>query len=90
MIQGRLLSDCRVNSPFYKFDHVFPGLPNEGPLVILYGELGTPDLNKFHALLVEKASSGQIQYIFRHHVKVCVSFVFAFSIILYLVNISLL
>ena len=52
----------------YQFDHLFPAPKNEGPLVILYGELGTPAFAAVHSVLSEMALKGEVQYIFRHYV----------------------
>ena len=54
----------------YKFDHVYPSLPGDGPVVVLYGELGTPQLVQLHEALAQKASRREIQYVLRHFVQV--------------------
>lgn len=54
----------------YKFDHRFPSLGYDVPLVILYGELGTMEFATVHSALSEMAVRKQIQYVFRHYYKV--------------------
>uniref|UniRef100_A0A0A9Y4P1 UDP-glucose:glycoprotein glucosyltransferase n=2 Tax=Lygus hesperus TaxID=30085 RepID=A0A0A9Y4P1_LYGHE len=49
-------------------DHKYPG-SDSGPLVILYGELGSPEFSEFHKYLSDKAKRGEIQYVIRHWVK---------------------
>lgn len=66
------LSHLVLNSvaPVYKFDHQFSSVEHDKPLVILYGELGTPEFSSFHSALLEMATENQVQYIFRHYYKV--------------------
>ncbi|BES97993.1 udp-glucose glycoprotein [Nesidiocoris tenuis] len=63
--QNNPLSD---NVEVLRLDHKYPG-SDTGPLVILYGELGSPEFAEFHNYLSDKAKRGQIQYVFRHWVK---------------------
>ncbi|KAL1140588.1 hypothetical protein AAG570_000518 [Ranatra chinensis] len=51
-----------------RLDHKYPR-GDSGPVVVLYGELGTPEFSEFHKFLKEKAEKGKIQYIIRHWVK---------------------
>lgn len=57
-------------APVYKFDHQFSSVGNDAPLVILYGELGTPEFSSFHSALLEMTTENQVQYVFRHYYKV--------------------
>ncbi|XP_020643123.3 UDP-glucose:glycoprotein glucosyltransferase 1 isoform X1 [Pogona vitticeps] len=55
--------------PFvFKGDHKYPGSNPEGPIVILYAEIGSEDFSKFHKLLVSKVNAGKITYLLRHYV----------------------
>ena len=54
----------------YKIDTHYPGSENKSVIVVLYGELGTPEFSKFHTLLKEEAQRGTINYLVRHYVKV--------------------
>ena len=44
-------------------------------MVVLYGQLGTPEFAVLHGALTSMAAEGRITYIFRHYIKVigCVS-----------------
>ncbi|KAM6293155.1 UDP-glucose:glycoprotein glucosyltransferase 2 isoform 3-T6 [Porphyrio hochstetteri] len=53
----------------FKGDHKFPALKEDGPLVILYAEMGTKEFAKFHEILAEKARKGEIVYVLRHYVQ---------------------
>jgi hypothetical protein len=64
------LSYYSTNSLVYKFDHVWPAPAAYKPVVVLYGELGTPQMTAFHQALAQKAAKQQIQYVLRHFVKV--------------------
>ncbi|KAK7090839.1 UDP-glucose:glycoprotein glucosyltransferase 1-like isoform X2 [Littorina saxatilis] len=64
-----LLTGEGTSSAVYKFDHIYPGPPTDLPVVILYGELGTPQLVEFHNALAEKASEKKLQYVLRHFVQ---------------------
>lgn len=59
----------------YKADTHFPGSQNRSLIVILYGELGTPEFSLFHQILKQKAQDGLIDYVVRHYVKVTFLFV---------------
>ena len=61
----------------YQFDHQFPTtVGSDVPLVVLYGELGTPEFARLHSTLSEMAASERIQYVFRHYYKVRVVAIF--------------
>ncbi|XP_056352423.1 UDP-glucose:glycoprotein glucosyltransferase 2 isoform X3 [Oenanthe melanoleuca] len=53
----------------FKGDHKFPTLKEDGPVVILYAEMGTKDFVKFHKILSEKARKEEIVYVLRHYVQ---------------------
>ncbi|XP_064360673.1 UDP-glucose:glycoprotein glucosyltransferase 2 isoform X3 [Dromaius novaehollandiae] len=53
----------------FKGDHKFPALRENGPVVILYAEMGTKDFVKFHKILSEKAQKEEIVYVLRHYVQ---------------------
>ncbi|KAL9866935.1 UDP-glucose:glycoprotein glucosyltransferase 2 isoform 2-T2 [Geothlypis trichas] len=53
----------------FKVDHKFPALKEDGPVVILYAEIGTRDFVKFHKILSEKAQKEEIVYVLRHYVQ---------------------
>ncbi|RMC06821.1 hypothetical protein DUI87_16269 [Hirundo rustica rustica] len=53
----------------FKGDHKFPALKEDGPVVILYAEMGTKDFVKFHKILSEKAQKEEIVYVLRHYVQ---------------------
>ncbi|XP_063005624.1 UDP-glucose:glycoprotein glucosyltransferase 2 isoform X3 [Melospiza melodia melodia] len=53
----------------FKVDHKFPTLKEDGPVVILYAEMGTRDFVKFHKILSEKAQKEEIVYVLRHYVQ---------------------
>uniref|UniRef100_A0A8D2P7V5 UDP-glucose ceramide glucosyltransferase-like 1 n=1 Tax=Zosterops lateralis melanops TaxID=1220523 RepID=A0A8D2P7V5_ZOSLA len=53
----------------FKGDHKFPTLKEDGPVVILYAEMGTKDFVKFHKILSEKAQKQEIVYVLRHYVQ---------------------
>ena len=66
-----LVSSCSHSvAPLYKFDHRFYSVGQDAPLVILYGELGTPEFSSFHSALLEMATENQVRYVFRHYYKV--------------------
>ncbi|XP_010279853.1 PREDICTED: UDP-glucose:glycoprotein glucosyltransferase 2-like [Phaethon lepturus] len=52
-----------------KGDHKFPALKEDGPVVVLYAEMGTKDFVKFHKILSEKAQKEEIVYVLRHYVQ---------------------
>jgi hypothetical protein len=60
----------------YEFDHQYPGLDSAVglPLVVLYGELGTPEFAKLHSTLSGMAANRSIRYTVRHYYKVMVTF----------------
>nr|XP_009665676.1 PREDICTED: UDP-glucose:glycoprotein glucosyltransferase 2 isoform X3 [Struthio camelus australis] len=53
----------------FKGDHKFPALRENGPVVVLYAEMGTKDFVKFHKILSEKAQKEEIVYVLRHYVQ---------------------
>ncbi|XP_054048102.1 UDP-glucose:glycoprotein glucosyltransferase 2 isoform X2 [Rissa tridactyla] len=53
----------------FKGDHKFPTLKEDGPVVVLYAEMGTKDFVKFHKILSEKAEKEEIVYVLRHYVQ---------------------
>uniref|UniRef100_A0A8B9MCR9 UDP-glucose:glycoprotein glucosyltransferase 2 n=1 Tax=Accipiter nisus TaxID=211598 RepID=A0A8B9MCR9_9AVES len=53
----------------FKGDHKFPALKEDGPVVVLYAEMGTKDFVKFHKILSEKAQREEIVYVLRHYVQ---------------------
>lgn len=67
------VSETRPRPYLFKGDHKFPTLKEDGPVVILYAEIGTKDFVKFHKILSEKAQKEEIVYILRHYVQVCSS-----------------
>ncbi len=54
----------------YTFDHQFSAASFNAPLVVLYGQLGTPEFTTLHSALAEMATRMEIQYILRHFYKV--------------------
>jgi len=59
----------RSPSPLFEFDHVYPSSGQKAAVVILYAELGTEEFVRFHPVLAKLASTGEITYVLRHHVK---------------------
>ncbi|XP_050188411.1 UDP-glucose:glycoprotein glucosyltransferase 2 isoform X1 [Myiozetetes cayanensis] len=57
----------------FKGDHKFPTFKEDGPVVVLYAEMGTKDFVKFHKILSEKAQKEEIVYVLRHYVQKPVS-----------------
>ncbi|GAB0179271.1 UDP-glucose:glycoprotein glucosyltransferase 2 [Grus japonensis] len=53
----------------FKGDHKFPTLKEDGPVVVLYAEMGTKDFVRFHKILSEKAQKEEIVYVLRHYVQ---------------------
>lgn len=64
-----LLTGTGPNPVVYKFDHIYPAPPGDLPVVILYAEVGSSHLEKFHFTLAQKAAKSQIQYVLRHFVQ---------------------
>ncbi|KAF7254262.1 UDP-glucose:glycoprotein glucosyltransferase 1, partial [Varanus komodoensis] len=55
--------------PFmFKGDHKYPVSNPESPVVILYAEIGSKEFSRFHKLLVEKATAGEVTYVLRHYI----------------------
>lgn len=68
------LTTAPQSSQPYQFDHVFPGVVQDGiPLVILYAEIGSKTFAAFHDALVELAAQQKVKYILRHYVLVSYS-----------------
>uniref|UniRef100_A0A8V0XQS2 UDP-glucose glycoprotein glucosyltransferase 2 n=1 Tax=Gallus gallus TaxID=9031 RepID=A0A8V0XQS2_CHICK len=53
----------------FKGDHKYPTLKEDGPIVVLYAEMGTRDFVKFHKILSEKAQKEEIVYVLRHYIQ---------------------
>lgn len=60
----------RPSSEAYKFDHHYPGSQYADKRVILYAEIGTKSFQQWNNALKAKARNREIDYIFRHYVKV--------------------
>uniref|UniRef100_A0A8D2IVX3 UDP-glucose ceramide glucosyltransferase-like 1 n=1 Tax=Varanus komodoensis TaxID=61221 RepID=A0A8D2IVX3_VARKO len=59
----------RLPKPFmFKGDHKYPVSNPESPVVILYAEIGSKEFSRFHKLLVEKATAGEVTYVLRHYI----------------------
>lgn len=56
-------------SQTFRVDHHYPGSENRSVVVILYGEIGTPEFSQFHKVLKNQAVEGKIDYVLRHFVK---------------------
>ncbi|KAL8187543.1 UNVERIFIED_CONTAM: UDP-glucose:glycoprotein glucosyltransferase 1, partial [Gekko kuhli] len=55
--------------PFmFKGDHKYPVSNPESPVVIMYAEIGSEELSRYHRLLVSKARAEEITYILRHYI----------------------
>ena len=59
----------------YTFDHIYPSqhaaAPGpDPPVVILYGRLGSGEIQEFHNALKVLAGDGKITYAFRHYSRV--------------------
>uniref|UniRef100_A0A8B9T8Q0 UDP-glucose ceramide glucosyltransferase-like 1 n=1 Tax=Anas platyrhynchos TaxID=8839 RepID=A0A8B9T8Q0_ANAPL len=65
----KLLKKATKRPYLFKGDHKFPTLKEDGPVVILYAEIGTKDFVKFHKILSEKAQKEEIVYVLRHYVQ---------------------
>lgn len=57
----------------FKGDHKYPGSNPEAPVVILYGEFGTPGFERLHQVVSSKVHEGLATYVLRHYVAVSVS-----------------
>ncbi|XP_012274348.1 UDP-glucose:glycoprotein glucosyltransferase isoform X2 [Orussus abietinus] len=53
----------------YSVDHYYLGKQNSNRLVVLYGELGTPEFVEYHERLKTLVKTKNIGYILRHYVK---------------------
>ena len=57
--------------PFlFKGDHKYPGSNPEAPVVILYGQFGTPEFERLHKVISFKVHEGLATYVLRHYVAV--------------------
>ncbi|KAL3049428.1 hypothetical protein OYC64_008810 [Pagothenia borchgrevinki] len=55
--------------PFlFKGDHKYPGSNPEAPVVILYGQFGTPEFERLHQVISFKVHEGLATYVLRHYV----------------------
>ncbi|XP_046391867.1 UDP-glucose:glycoprotein glucosyltransferase 1 isoform X2 [Ischnura elegans] len=71
---GGLLSNVEKDNKIELFDldHKYPSAEADEDgrvVVVLYGQLGTPELRAFHSALKELASAGSVQYVLRHYIK---------------------
>lgn len=68
----KLLANAKDRPPSeaYKLDHHYPGSQYLDKRVILYAEIGTSSFQQWHNLLKAKARNREIDYVFRHYVKV--------------------
>lgn len=57
------------NVELFEFDHIYPGSHNNSINVILYGQMGTPLFNQYHAKLKDQAEKGVIRYVIRNYVQ---------------------
>lgn len=57
----------------FKGDHKYPGSNPDAPVVILYGELGKPDFQRLHQVILTKVNEGLATYVLRHYLAVGVS-----------------
>eukprot|EP00731_Ephydatia_muelleri_P030450 Em0021g973a len=54
----------------FRFEHTYPSLgPVQPQVVVLYGQLGSPEFAALHDTLASMATEGRITYIFRHYTK---------------------
>ncbi|XP_047197614.1 UDP-glucose:glycoprotein glucosyltransferase 1 isoform X1 [Hippoglossus stenolepis] len=51
----------------FKGDHKYPGSNPDGPVVILYAELGEPHFQMLHQIISSKVREGLVTYVFRHY-----------------------
>lgn len=65
------LVDDEDEEEIYSFDHVYPGTETNNIAVVLYGEIGTAELKKFHDYIKSAvaANGNRIKYVSRHWVK---------------------
>ncbi|GLU02935.1 hypothetical protein SLE2022_201650 [Rubroshorea leprosula] len=61
----KLSGDTFQQPELYDFDHVYFGSSIAGPVVILYGALGTECFREFHVNLVNAAKEGKVKYVVR-------------------------
>lgn len=71
IITRLFVSQTRPRPYLFKGDHKYPTLKEDGPIVVLYAEMGTRDFVKFHKILSEKAQKEEIVYVLRHYIQVC-------------------
>ena len=67
-------ASSRRQPMLYTFDHVYPSQHPESnlPVAILYGRLGSAEVEEFHNALKVLAGDGKIRYAFRHYSLVSV------------------
>ena len=53
----------------FKIDHHYPHLEEGSPVLILYGQPGSPGFSSVHANLKQLAESGQIDYVLRPYIR---------------------
>ncbi|XP_071373528.1 UDP-glucose:glycoprotein glucosyltransferase 1 [Centroberyx affinis] len=51
----------------FKGDHKFPGSNPDAPVVILYAEIGKPEFQRLHQVILAKADKGLVTYVLRHY-----------------------
>ncbi|KAM4625190.1 UDP-glucose:glycoprotein glucosyltransferase 1 [Polymixia lowei] len=51
----------------FKGDHKFLGSNPEAPVVILYAEIGKPEFQRLHQVIVSKVGQGLVTYVLRHY-----------------------
>lgn len=68
---GDLIDQQNENSEveLFNFDHIYPGSQNTSLTVILYGQLGTGLLRKYHEKLKDLAEKQKVKYVIRNYVK---------------------
>lgn len=60
----------RPKPNLFKGDHRFHSANPDGPVVILYAEMGTKEFSRLHQLMLSKANKGMITYVLRHFLAV--------------------
>lgn len=58
-----------VDLELFSFDHIYPGSQNNSVTAILYGQIGTKSLKKYHEKLKILADQKLIKYVIRNYVK---------------------
>ncbi|MCL4132621.1 UNVERIFIED_CONTAM: hypothetical protein GTU68_020422, partial [Idotea baltica] len=68
---GKHIKNAGSTKPVvFDVDHIYPAGVSNDVTAILYGELGTENMAKFHDILKKYSESGDISYIYRPFVKV--------------------